>query len=145
MLNLSRYRIIAIGKVRKKWIKTGIDTYIKRLPGLTITELRDGTVQKESEYVLASLEKNEAMIVLNEEAEQLSSVAFSERLQGLKSQRLAFVIGGANGVALELKALAQWQLSLSPMTFPHEIAQLLLIEQIYRAHNILQGGAYHRH
>ncbi|MBM5819210.1 MAG: 23S rRNA (pseudouridine(1915)-N(3))-methyltransferase RlmH, partial [Cyanobacteria bacterium K_DeepCast_150m_m2_101] len=60
------------------------------------------------------------------------------------SERLVFVIGGAEGIDPALKARASWKLSLSPMTFPHELARLLLLEQLYRALTIQQGGPYHK-
>ncbi|WP_320676614.1 23S rRNA (pseudouridine(1915)-N(3))-methyltransferase RlmH [Prochlorococcus sp. MIT 1300] len=140
----SRYRIIAIGKVRKVWIQKGISLYLKRIPGLAITEIRDSSPQKESRAIKSALKHDELMVVLTEEGESLSSLAFSQRLQNLGSKKLAFVIGGAEGLTPELKSIANWKVSLSPMTFPHEIARLLLIEQLYRAHAILQGTPYHR-
>ena len=84
------------------------------------------------------------LVVLCEEGEQLGSAALAERLRGSGSERLAFVIGGADGLDPGLKAGASWRLSLSPLTFPHELARLLLLEQLYRALSIQQGGAYHR-
>ncbi len=144
MLNLSRYRILAIGKIRKEWILKGVATYLKRLPGLTIVELRDGNLKKEYEAINAALMHNEILITLTEEGENLTSTAFAKRLQELASQRLVFVIGGADGLPPKIKALAKWNLSLSPLTFPHEIARLLLLEQIYRANTIIQKGPYHR-
>ncbi len=144
MLNPSRYRILAIGKVRKDWIKDGLNLYIKRLPGLTVTELRSSEPQQEAEAIQASLRHNELLVALTEEAKPISSITFAKHLQKLGSQRLAFAIGGANGLSPELKSAAFWNLSLSPLTFPHEIARLLLAEQLYRAQTILSGSPYHR-
>ncbi len=144
MFNPSRYRILAIGKVRKEWIRNGLSLYIKRLPGLTITELRDSTPSREEKSILDSLNRNELLIALTEEGENLSSIEFARYLKKFESMRLAFAIGGANGLSTNLKASAHCQLSLSPMTFPHELARLLLLEQLYRAQTILQGSPYHR-
>ena len=143
-MNPSRCRIIAIGKVRKAWVQEGIELYLKRLPGLTIVELRDGNPEKEAESIRQTLRSDEWPVMLMEQGETLTSISFSERLRSLGSQRLAFVIGGADGLTAELKGLAHWKLSLSPMTFPHELARLLLIEQLFRAQAIQQGSPYHR-
>lgn len=143
-MNPSRCRIIAIGKVRKTWVQEGIELYRKRLPGLTIVELRDGNPEKEAESIRQTLRSDEWPVMLMEQGETLTSISFSERLRNLGSQRLAFVIGGADGLTAELKGLAHWKLSLSPMTFPHELARLLLIEQLFRAQAIQQGSPYHR-
>jgi 23S rRNA (pseudouridine1915-N3)-methyltransferase len=143
-MNPSRCRIIAIGKVRKTWVQEGIELYLKRLPGLTIVELRDGNPEKEAESIRQTLRSDEWPVMLMEQGETLTSISFSERLRSLGSQRLAFVIGGADGLTAELKGLAHWKLSLSPMTFPHELARLLLIEQLFRAQAIQQGSPYHR-
>ena len=143
-MNPSRCRIIAIGKVRKTWVQEGIELYRKRLPGLTIVELRDGNPEKEAESIRQTLRSDEWPVMLMEQGETMTSISFSERLRSLGSQRLAFVIGGADGLTAELKGLARWKLSLSPMTFPHELARLLLIEQLFRAQAIQQGSPYHR-
>ena len=143
-MNPSRCRIIAIGKVRKTWVQEGIELYLKRLPGLTVVELRDGNPEKEAESIRQTLRSDEWPVMLMEQGETLTSISFSERLRSLGSQRLAFVIGGADGLTAELKGLAHWKLSLSPMTFPHELARLLLIEQLFRAQAIQQGSPYHR-
>ena len=143
-MNPSRCRIIAIGKVRKTWVQEGIELYRKRLPGLTIVELRDSNREKEADSIRQTLRSDEWPVMLMEQGETLTSISFSERLRSLGSQRLAFVIGGADGLTAELKGLAHWKLSLSPMTFPHELARLLLIEQLFRAQAIQQGSPYHR-
>ncbi len=144
MLNPSRYRIIAIGKVRKEWIKTGLHVYQKRLSNLSITELRDSNPIKEAEAIQGAIKQKELVIALCEEGEILTSLEFYHRLKNFGSKRLVFVIGGANGLSSTIKKLAHCRLSLSPLTFPHEIARLLLAEQIFRAITIAQGGPYHR-
>ncbi|MGB1622678.1 MAG: 23S rRNA (pseudouridine(1915)-N(3))-methyltransferase RlmH [Synechococcus sp.] len=143
-MNPSRCRIVAVGKIRRDWIQDGIDLYLKRLPGFTITELRDSTPEKEAEAIQAALRPDETMVALMEQGETLTSIRFSQRLSQLGNERIAFVIGGADGLTPTLKAKARWQLSLSPMTFPHELARLMLIEQIFRAQAIRQGSPYHR-
>lgn len=144
VLNPSRIRVIAVGKVRKRWIQDGLAVYLKRLPGLVVSELRDGDPAREGQALLAELRSEERLVALCEEGELLSSQALAQRLQGSGSERLAFVIGGADGLDPALKARARWLLSLSPMTFPHELARLLLVEQLYRAQTIQQGGPYHK-
>ena len=144
MINPARIRILAVGKVRKGWVQEGIALYRRRLPGLEIAELKDSTMVKEAEAISAALRPEERLVVLTEEGRTLDSLAFAEQLRGSGSERIAFVIGGADGLEPSLKAQAHWRLSLSPMTFPHELARLLLLEQIYRASSIQQGGPYHR-
>ena len=144
MINPSRIRILAVGKVRKGWVLEGIATYLKRLPGLQVVELRDAGKAKEADAVLAALQPGEQLVVMAEEGQTFDSPAFAERLDGSGSERLVFVIGGAEGIDPALKARASWKLSLSPMTFPHELARLLLLEQLYRALSIQQGGPYHK-
>jgi len=144
VINPSRIRILAVGKVRKGWVLEGIATYLKRLPGLQVVELRDAGKAKEAEAVLAALQPGEQLVVMAEEGQTFDSPAFAERLDGSGSERLVFVIGGAEGIDPALKARASWKLSLSPMTFPHELARLLLLEQLYRALSIQQGGPYHK-
>jgi len=143
-LNPSRCRILAVGKVRRSWIQQGIELYRKRLPGLEIIEIRDSTPRKEAESIRANLRSDERLIALMEEGDVLGSIPFARRLDQLGNQRLAFVIGGADGLTTELKSSANWRLSLSPMTFPHELARLMLIEQLFRAQAILQASPYHR-
>ena len=133
-----------MGKVRRGWIQDGIDLYLKRLPGLTISELRDSNPDKEADAIRAALRPDETLIALMEQGDTLASVPFAQRLEQFGNQRLAFVIGGADGLTAELKAQAKWRLSLSPMTFPHELARLMLVEQLFRAQAIVQGSPYHR-
>ncbi len=144
MINPARIRILAVGKVRKGWLSEGVGLYLKRLPGLEVVELRDAGMAREAEAINAALRPDERLVALTEEGQTFSSTALARRLDGSGSERLAFVIGGADGLDPALRARASWRLSLSPMTFPHELARLLLLEQLYRALSIQQGGPYHR-
>ena len=144
MINPARIRILAVGKVRKGWLQEGIALYRRRFPGLEVVELRDGGMAREAEAISAELRGGEQLVALCEEGQSYDSLAFAKALEGSGSERLAFVIGGADGLDPALKAQAAWRLSLSPMTFPHELARLLLLEQLYRASSIQQGGPYHR-
>ena len=131
-------------KTRKGWVQEGVSLYRKRLPGLQVVELKDSSPEKEAEAIRSTLRADEWPVMLMEQGPSLTSVAFAQRLERVGNERLAFVIGGADGLTDELKASARWQLSLSPMTFPHELARLLLLEQLFRAQAILQGSPYHR-
>ncbi|MCP9928058.1 23S rRNA (pseudouridine(1915)-N(3))-methyltransferase RlmH [Cyanobium sp. CH-040] len=148
MLNPARIRILAVGKVRKSWVREGIALYRKRLPGLTVVELRDSTPEREAAAIRAELRSDERLVALTEEGQSLDSRTLAARLAALQASgeasRLAFAIGGADGLEPTLRSEACWRLSLSPLTFPHELARLLLLEQLYRAQSILQGGPYHR-
>jgi len=144
VINPSRIRVLAVGKLRKGWLTEGVALYRKRLPGLEVLELRDAGMAREAEAIRLALRPQEQLVVLTEEGQRLDSLALAARLEGSGSERLAFVIGGADGLDPALKAAATWQLSLSPLTFPHELARLLLLEQLYRAVSIQQGGPYHR-
>ena len=144
MLNISHYKIIAIGKIKKRWIQEGIEMYLKRLPGLEVIEVKDNNQTKEEHAIKEIVSKNEILVTLNENGQSFTSKQLATKLLNSYNQKIIFVIGGASGLSSSLNNSASWQLSLSPLTFPHEIARLLLIEQIYRAKDITQGGPYHK-
>ena len=144
LLQPARIRILAIGKLKRAWVAEGVAFYRKRLPGLEVVELKDSTAAKEAEAIRAARKPAERLVLLSEEGRQLSSVGLAELLGGWASERLALVIGGADGHDPTLKQQADVLLSLSALTFPHELARLMLVEQLYRASTILQGGPYHR-
>ena len=144
MLAISHFKIIAIGKIRKQWIQEGIEMYLKRLPGLKVIEIKDSTQIKEENAIKEFLKKNETLVTLNENGKSFTSQEFSKKIINCQNQNITFAIGGASGFSPSLNDSASWQLSLSPLTFPHEIARLLLIEQLYRAKTISQGGPYHK-
>ena len=144
MLNISHYKIIAIGKVKRKWIQEGIEMYLKRLPGLEVIEIKDNIQLKEEQAIKNTIKKNETIVTLNEKGLSFTSKQMAKKLLNSHNQNITFVIGGPSGLSPSLNSFASWQLSLSPLTFPHELARLLLIEQIYRAKSITQAGPYHK-
>jgi 23S rRNA (pseudouridine1915-N3)-methyltransferase len=140
-----KVKIIAVGKVKHDWINAGIWEYHKRLPGLTIVEIKDSNKDKEFQEIQALIKPREKLITMTERGKLIDSVAFSGFLaQEIRDEAIVFAIGGPEGISLELEQAAAHCISLSPMTFTHDMARLLLIEQLYRAQNILQNGSYHK-
>ena len=144
MQSFPKLKLIAVGKIKKGWIREGIDLYAKRLPELEVIELKDSTPEREGEQLLALVKPTETLVALTETGRSLGSVAFTQWLAQADSHQLVFVIGSAEGLSDRVKAQAEQQLSLSAMTFPHELARLMLMEQLYRAKTILQGSRYHK-
>ena len=139
-----KIKIIAVGKIKKNWINEGIKEYYKRLRNLEIIEIKDSNINKEGDKIMNLIKSNEKLIVLSEEGENLSSIKLANLIQNEMFSSFIFAIGSAEGVSENLKKSAYKILSLSKMTFPHELARLLLIEQIYRANTIMNNQKYHK-
>jgi 23S rRNA (pseudouridine1915-N3)-methyltransferase len=140
--------LLTVGKLKNASIKALAEEYQKRLKRhgrFETVEFADGTVESEGQRILEFLNKQTQakIFILAEEGQTLSSQAFSQELQALQGQHAIFVIGGAFGLDPAVKAKAHTLLALSPMTFTHELAQMLLCEQIYRGISILNGSKYH--
>ncbi|MEO0378055.1 MAG: 23S rRNA (pseudouridine(1915)-N(3))-methyltransferase RlmH [Cyanobacteria bacterium P01_A01_bin.17] len=139
-----KVKLIAVGKVKKGWIRQGLEMYVPRLPELEIQEIKDSSPDKEGEQLLSRTTVNDSVVALSEAGKTYTSVDFAHYLSQAPSNRLVFMIGSAEGLSDLVKQKSALQFSLSPMTFPHELARLMLVEQLYRAKNILQGGNYHK-
>lgn len=140
--------LLIVGKLKNASIKSLAEDYQKRLKRhgrFETVEFADGTVESEGQRLFDYLNKQtqSKIFILAEEGQTLSSESFSQELQALQGQHAIFVIGGAYGLDPAVKAKADRLLSLSPMTFTHELAQMLLCEQIYRGISILNGCKYH--
>ncbi|MEM1280643.1 MAG: 23S rRNA (pseudouridine(1915)-N(3))-methyltransferase RlmH [Cyanobacteria bacterium P01_H01_bin.152] len=144
MTSFPKIKLLAIGKVKKGWIREGLEVYRQRLPELEIVELKDTTPEKEGAQMIAQLKGRDRLIALTEEGKCYGSVQFAEMVSQAESGSLVFAIGSAEGLSPLVKRSAERLFSLSPMTFPHELARLLLLEQLYRAKTILQGSSYHK-
>ncbi|MHC1706158.1 MAG: 23S rRNA (pseudouridine(1915)-N(3))-methyltransferase RlmH [Bacteroidales bacterium] len=151
--------LIFTGKTTEEYLKTGVSVFVERLKHylpVEITEinppkyplsLENSQIRlKESEWVIKNLPKTDYLVLLDETGKMLSSLTLSEFLQsrmnqGIKS--LSFLIGGAYGVSDELRRKADFVLSLSSLTFTHQMCRLILSEQLYRAMTILRKEPYH--
>ena len=137
MLQTNRLTIYAIGKIKKIWIRDGINQYKKRMPDLIINELKT--------FNINNLKSNSNItICLSEEGKQFNSIELSTLLLNFKNKKINFLIGDTDGISSDIKKNSDLILSLSPLTFPHELARLILIEQIYRAVSISNNSPYHR-
>ena len=137
MLQSNRLTIYAIGKIKKFWIRDGIKQYKKRMPDLIINELKT--------FNTTTLRSNNDIIIcLSEEGKQFNSVELYSLLLNFKNKKINFLIGDADGISSDIKQKSDLLLSLSPLTFPHELARLILLEQIYRAISISNNSPYHR-
>ncbi len=156
-------KIICVGKLKEAFYEQAVKEYTKRLTAfckLEIEELPevklpqdpskaeiDAALLKEGESVKSRIPKGSAVIAMCIEGKGMSSEGFGELMEdfALKgASKLCFVIGGSFGLSKEVKAMAQFKLSMSAMTFPHHLARVMLLEQIYRGFNIISGGKYHK-
>ena len=155
--------LVCVGKLKEKFYLEACGEYVKRLGAyckLTLVELPeerlpqnpsraqiDQALEKESQAIRSKLPPNTGLVCLCVEGKLRSS----EELAGLfrdwergSWKHLAFVIGGSYGLAQSLKGEALLKLSMSPMTFPHHLARVMVLEQIYRAFKINEGSSYHK-
>ena len=136
MLQTNRLSINAIGKIKKDWIREGINQYKKRMPDLIINESKS--------FNIDNIRVNNIIICLTEEGQSFNSIELTSLLLNFKNKKINFLIGDADGIPSDIKDKSNLLLSLSPLTFPHELARLILIEQIYRAISISNNSPYHR-
>ncbi|MCB9556499.1 MAG: 23S rRNA (pseudouridine(1915)-N(3))-methyltransferase RlmH [Deltaproteobacteria bacterium] len=142
---MNKLEILAVGRIKDSALRQLCDDYYRRSTGrfrLSESEFRTTSALERA------LDPRCFVVALDETGEQLSSTRFAARLDAWSRQdaftRLAFVIGEADGLGQTLKQRANATLSLSPMTFGHRIARVVLAEQLYRAISILEGSPYHR-
>jgi 23S rRNA (pseudouridine1915-N3)-methyltransferase len=158
-----RIRLVMVGKVKEKYLKAGIDEYLKRLGPYARVELRsvadepapDGASPaqeeqikaREGERILSQLEPGQYVVALDARGQMLSSEELASFLheRALRGQpNLAFVIGGSLGLAPEVLRRADMTLSLGRITLLHQMVPLILLEQIYRGFKINRGEPYHK-
>jgi 23S rRNA (pseudouridine1915-N3)-methyltransferase len=155
--------IVSVGKLKEKYLKMGIDEYLKRLNAyakVEVVEVSDEKApeelsesemvqvkQKEGERILAKISQDTYVIALAINGKMQSSEELADTLDKLATygkSKIAFIIGGSLGLSDEVLKRANEHLSFSKMTFPHQLMKLILVEQIYRAYRINRGEPYHK-
>ena len=158
MININ---IICVGKLKEDYLRMACAEYEKRLGAFCklkeLTPARlpenpneaqiEAALADESERILSKISANEAVFALCIEGKELSSEGLSKEIEkcavsGFGS--LCFIIGGSHGLSPAVKNRSKFRLSMSPMTFPHQLARVMLLEQIYRSFMISNGGKYHK-
>ena len=158
-----RINIVCVGKIKEKYLKLGIDEFKKRLSKyckLEIIELEDEKApenlsdkemlmikEKEGKKILSKIKDNSYVIALTIDGKNLSSEELAETINKLGVRgisNITFVIGGSLGLSDEVLSRADYKLSFSKMTFPHQLMRLILLEQVYRAYRINNGEPYHK-
>ena len=155
--------IICVGKIKEKFYTMAVEEYVKRLSRycqLKIVELKDektpdgasdnvveGIKDKEGARILEAIKDNSYVIALAIEGKQLDSVELSKKMDQLMlegNSNVVFVIGGSLGLSKQVLARADYKLSFSKMTFPHQLMRVILLEQVYRGFRISNNEPYHK-
>lgn len=155
--------LITMGKLKEKFYISAAQEYAKRLSGychFTLVELPESRLpenpspaeiaaglEKEAETILARIPKSGWFCVFTPEGKELSSEKFAEKMKDVKlsgKSSAIFLIGSSFGMAPKVKERADFRLSMGPMTFPHHLARIMVLEQLYRAEAIQAGSKYHK-
>lgn len=158
-----KIKIISVGKLKEKYLIDGVNEYLKRLKSyckVEIYEVSDEKIpyhpspsdemivkKKEGKRVLDKVKQDDYMILLDIKGDCLDSIEFSRKIEKCMIEgksSIAFVIGGSLGHCQEVYNRADYKLSFSSMTFPHQLMKLILVEQIYRAFKIINKEPYHK-
>ena len=155
-----KFTIVAVGKLKEKFWTTACAEYLKRMQPYGKTEVReiadfdparaggvDAARDREGAAILAVLGPSTHVVLLAIDGKQRSSESFSQRIDTLKlngASDIAFVIGGSDGVSAAVRQRADETLSFGPITLPHNLARVVLLEQLYRAQKISRGEPYHK-
>lgn len=153
-----RIAVVAVGRLKERFWREAADEYLTRLApyaSVRVVEISDRdpgrgeakALSEEGADVVKALPDAAHVVTLEIGGQRISSVAFAERLEQLACEgrsNIAFVIGGSHGLAPEVLARADERLSLSDMTLPHNLARVVLLEQLYRAFKIRRGEPYHK-
>ena len=149
-------KIICVGKLKEKYLSDACSEYLKRLQKYTnieVIELLDEKIdeekqalQKEKEKLEKYINPKDYIITLEIEGKELSSLELADKLNQvlIQNSNITFIIGGSYGIHPDIKNRADFKLSFSKLTFPHQLFRVLLLEQLYRSYKILNNEKYHK-
>ena len=142
-------KIVCVGKIKEKYLRDAIDDYMLRLSKyhkITIVELEDSNEKEEAIKILKNINSKDYVISLDIEGNQISSTEFANKMDNLfiSYPNITFVIGGSYGLDKSVKERANYSLSFSKLTFPHQLFRVILLEQLYRNFKILNNETYHK-
>ena len=155
--------LITMGKLKEKFYLSAAEEYKKRLSGycrfqlIELPEFRlpedpspseiSAGLEKEAEQILAKIPKGAWFCVLTPDGKAISSEALADKMRDVKlsgKSSACFLIGSSFGISPKIKSIADFKLSMGPMTFPHHLARIMVLEQLYRAEAIQAGSKYHK-
>lgn len=155
-----KIKIIALGKIKEKFLKAGIDEFLKRLtpyasieiieiPAIEIKDenLTNKVLEEEGQKILSHIKPQSYVITMEIKGKMFSSKEFAHKIEELTNDgtsEIVFVIGSSCGISPIVSERANLKMSMSKMTFLHQFARLILVEQIYRAFKIIKGETYHK-
>ena len=156
-------KIVAVGKIKEKWLKEGIDEFIKRIKGydkIEIVEVNDSKApvtnsekenlivkEEEGNRILKQIKEDEFVILLDLAGKSKDSIEMAKYLQSLydsSRSKITFIIGASLGVSEEVRRRADYKWKIADVTFPHQLCRLILLEQIYRCFRINHNEPYHK-
>ena len=160
---MMKITVIAVGKLKEKYLRDGCDEYLKRLGAFSkvnIVEIgeercsdnpSDAEIEavkdKEGKRIISKIPKGSFVVPMCIEGEQMSSEAFSKKIESISLKgygEITFIIGGSFGLSDEVKSLGGLKFSFGKLTLPHQLMRVILLEQIYRAFSILNNSKYHK-
>lgn len=159
---MQKIQIIALGKIKEKFLQEAFAEYKKRLSGycnLTVTEIQPEklpenaselqiakALDREADKIISAVKPHMFVVSMCIEGKLIDSRCLSKKIEsaGINGQGVCFIIGSSFGLSEKVKQKSGLRFSMSPMTFPHDLARVMLSEQIYRAYKISEGSAYHK-
>ena len=143
-------KIIAIGKIKERYLIDAIEDYKKRISKyhkIEVIELKDSNIIDEEKEILSIINSNDYTILMDINSKEYSSLELSDKINKYfidSNSKLVFIIGGSEGVTDKIKEAVNERISFSKLTFPHGIFRLILLEQIYRCFKIINNETYHK-